>query len=128
MPARLSRLRVVPDRSRDQESSLRLAHHAEPAETIALLSEDAETEAVEGADPEPGIRGIQKSQHPLAELGRGAARERQRQDAIRRDTVFDEVGKTPGQCPRLAGPCPGHNLERTVRMCHHGELIGIQSR
>ena len=59
-------------------------------------------------------------------LARGAARERQQQDAFGRHALLDQVGDAAGERPRLAGAGAGDDQHRPVAAGDRRELGGIQ--
>ena len=62
----------------------------------------------------------------LQHLARGAAREGEQQNALRRDPLADEPGNPPAQCRGLTGARTGQDQQRTSRMANRRALLRIQ--
>ena len=94
---------------------------------LGLLAEDAQAQAVERADGDPGGGTGQELGQPVAKLLCGPSGERDRQAPFRLGPAgVDQVRDPPGQRACLAGSRPGHHQERTIRRLRRGPLVRIQ--
>ena len=94
------------------------------AEALGLAAQDPAARGVEGEDPDRPRHAAERPLEPLAHLGRGLVRERDREDlvrlhAVRTDQVRDAMGEDAG----LSRACAGDDEQRPVDV-EHGLPLG----
>src|SRR5437879_2876756 len=69
-----------------------------------------------------------RSRRPFGHLAGGLVRERDGEDRVRAHAVLaDQIGDAAGEGPGLAGPGPGHDEDRPLRVEDGLPLDGVQA-
>ncbi len=108
---------------------VRVVDHEPPVDPDggALLAEDTGTQRMEGARLDLPTTFADEADDPVAELGRGLVRERDRQDAPRRHVLdADQVGDPVGEHAGLARAGTGKDEQRAFGGRHRAGLLGIE--
>ncbi len=97
------------------------------ADRLAVAPEDARTERVERARLDVTTTLADEADDPLAELGGGLVRERDREDAERRDPLdADQIRDAVGEDTRLAGARTREDQQRSVGRGDGARLLRVE--
>ncbi len=97
-------------------------------EPLGLAAQDPPAGRVEGEDPDRAGGAAEDALEPLAHLGRGLVRERDREDLVRLHAVrADQVSHTVREDASLPRPRPGDDEERPVDVEHRLALGRIEA-
>jgi len=100
----------------------------EKSEGSPVLSQQSMPDRVERSAVHPRARRPHQPLRARQHLVRGAAREREQQDAFGSDAAIDEMRHAIDERPRLARSGARYDEQRTVTVCRRRELFGVQLR
>ena len=96
------------------------------AEARAVAAQEARADRVERPRPDGRDGVADEGLGPLAHLARGAVREGQQEDAVRRDAALDQVGDAVDERAGLAGAGRREHEQRPVAGRRRRALFGIE--
>ena len=96
------------------------------AEQLRVLPQDPVADRVKRAAPQRRQFLSQQIRHPPHHLPGRLVRERQQQNAVRRNPLLQQIGHPVGQRARLARARPGDHQRRPRRRRHRRVLLRVQ--